>query len=125
MWNNPYLKTLWLLLSCILGVFAVFSIIIFFAFFGCAYEFAKCYIEKINKTEADDDQEEEESNKEENIEQEAENQVYKPLTRWNKVMLVIMIMLGIACQPVYLLVYLLYALMECYRRFNCWFYYID
>ncbi len=37
----------------------------------------------------------------------------------------LLIFLGILCQPLYLLFYLLYAMMECYRRFSCWFYYVD
>ena len=30
---------------------------------------------------------------------------------------------GWLIQPLYLLFYILYGIMECYRRFNCWFYY--
>lgn len=122
MWNNPFLKTLWLLLSCILGVFAVFFIIIFFAFFGCAYEFTKCYMEKSFRS---DNEEDEESDYEQNYQQEEQTHLEVELTNWNKFIIVLIIFLGILCQPIYLMIYLLYALMECYRRFNCWFYYID
>lgn len=126
MWNNSFLKALWLFLSCVLGVFAFLLIILFFAFFGCAYEFSKCYLEKLYRIK---DEENEGSNNEEENEQGNNNndddQEMNNLTNWNKFMLVLIIMLGILCQPVYLLIYLLYALMECYRRFNCWFYYID
>lgn len=107
--------------SCFLGILAVLLLIVFFAFFGCAYEFAKCYIEKSNRNEED----EEDSNYEYNIEQENQNESTKQLSTWDKVILGILIVLGILCQPIYLMIYLLYALMECYRRFNCWFYYID
>ena len=103
-----------------MGILAVISIIIFFAFFGCAYEFAKCYIERSNKTE-----DEEESNYECNYEVENQLESNKPLTRGDKILLFLLIFVGILCQPIYLMIYLLYALMECYRRFNCWFYYID
>ena len=43
----------------------------------------------------------------------------------NIFIIIILIILGLICQPLYLLFYILYALMECYRRFNCWFYYVD
>ena len=46
-------------------------------------------------------------------------------TTRDKWILGFIIFLGVICQPAYLLIYLLYALIECYRRFNCWFYYID
>lgn len=120
MWNNPFLKTLWLLVSCILGVLAVVFIIIFFAFFGCAYEFAKCYIEKSYKND-----DEEDSNFEYNYEHENQNEQNKPMSGLDKFILFLLVVLGIFCQPIYLMIYTLYALMECYRRFNCWFYYID
>ena len=114
------MKFFWLFISCILGILAVILIIIFFAFFGCAYEFAKCYIEKSFRSE-----DEEDSNYEYNYEVENQSENNKSLTRCDKVILGFLIALGVACQPIYLLIYLLYALMECYRRFNCWFYYID
>jgi hypothetical protein len=28
--------------------------------------------------------------------------------------------IGVFCQPIYLMFYLLYAMMECYRRIGCW-----
>ena len=37
----------------------------------------------------------------------------------------LLIFLGVLCQPLYLIFYFLYGLMECYRRFSCWFYYVD
>ena len=43
----------------------------------------------------------------------------------SKVIIAILIVVGIICQPIYLMFYVLYGLMECYRRFNCWFYYVD
>lgn len=105
-----------------MGVFAVLLIIIFFAFFGCAYEFAKCYIEKSYKNDDDDD---ENSNYEYNYEIENQSDTKVQLTRGDKFIIVLLVILGVACQPIYLMIYFLYALMECYRRFNCWFYYID
>jgi len=100
---------------------AVLSIIIFFLFFGCAYEFAKCYIEKSYKN----DDNEEESNFEENYEQDQKTQPDKELTCRDKFILFLLIVLGLFCQPIYLMIYILYGLMECYRRISCWFYYFD
>jgi len=97
-------------------------IIVFFAFFGCAYEFTKCYLEKLFKINDDDDVDD--SNNEDNFEEQNKTE-QRPLTRCEKFLLVLIVLLGIICQPIYLMIYLLYALMECYRRFNCWFYYID
>jgi len=118
-WKNPILKALWFVGSCFLGIFAILLLIVFFAFFGCAYEFTKCYIEKSNRNQDD----EEDSNYEYNMEQENDDeQPTKQYTVWDKVTIGILILLGILCQPIYLLIYMLYVLMECYRRFNCWFY---
>ena len=43
----------------------------------------------------------------------------------SKLVIVLLIIARIICQPIYLMFYILYRLMECYRRFNCWFYYVD
>jgi len=106
-----------------LGILAVILLIVFFALFGCAYEFTKCYIEKSNKNEDDED----ESNDGYNEEQQQDNQnvLKKEFTKGEKFIIGLLIFLGILCQPLYLMIYMLYALMECYRRFNCWFYYMD
>ena len=111
------MKILWKFLSCFLGILALFGIIVFIAFFGCAYEFTKYYVEKINKIR-DKEEEDEESNSAENDEQESQNQSNKVLSDWNKITIALIIMLGIFCQPIYLMIYLLYAIMECLKRFN-------
>ena len=128
--KNPFLKVLWYLFSCLLGFLAVLLIIIFYLFFGCAYEFVKCYTKKSNNDDNDDDFDgpldfygfdleynNEESQNESNRNEEEEKK--------NKIIIGILIFLGIICQPIYLMFYVLYGLMECYRRFNCWFYYVD
>jgi hypothetical protein len=38
---------------------------------------------------------------------------------------ILLVILGIGLQPVYLLFYLLFAMMECYRRFGCWVFYFS
>ena len=128
--KNPCLKFLWYLFSCLLGFLAVLLIIIFYLLFGCAYEFIKCYTKKKNTDDDDDDFDgplefygfdldynNEESQNESNRNEEEEKK--------SKVVIAILIIVGIICQPIYLMFYVLYGLMECYRRFNCWFYYVD
>ena len=81
-------------------------------FFGCSYEFVKCYVDKKNLDDENDEY---------NIQTEIiDNQEPK-----NRCIIFLLIVCGIICQPLYLMIYILYGLMECYRRFNCWFYYID
>ena len=128
--KNPCLKFLWYLFSCLLGFLAVLLIIVFYLLFGCAYEFIKCYTKKKNIDDDDDDFDgplefygfdldynNEESQNESNRNEEEEKK--------SKVIIAILIVVGIICQPIYLMFYVLYGLMECYRRFNCWFYYVD
>ena len=107
-------------------------IIVFFVFFGCAYEFTKCYIEKKYQNQIEEEENsqyeynmENSNNNNRNDENHSTENNNQNLTNCDKFFIVLIIILGILCQPIYLMVYLLYALMECYRRFNCWFYYID
>ena len=128
--KNPCLKFLWYLFSCLIGFLAVLLIIVFYLLFGCAYEFIKCYTKKKNIDDDDEDFEgplefygfdldynNEESQNESNRNEEEEKK--------SKIVIAILIVVGIICQPIYLMFYVLYGLMECYRRFNCWFYYVD
>ena len=128
--KNPCLKFLWYLFSCLIGFLAVLLIIVFYLLFGCAYEFIKCYTKKKNIDDDDDDFDgplefygfdldynNEESQNESNRNEEEEKK--------SKIVIAILIVVGIICQPIYLMFYVLYGLMECYRRFNCWFYYVD
>ena len=43
----------------------------------------------------------------------------------NKYIIALLIFLGVICQPIYLTFYCLYALIECYKRLNCLFYFPD
>lgn len=123
--SNPFCKVLWLICSFFLGVLAVVGLILFFAFFGCCYEFVNCYI---NRSTSEDDQENIQYNRnnsqiEENIE--IDRNVEVPERINDNRIIALLIFLGILCQPLYLIFYILYALMECYRKFSCWFYYVD
>jgi len=130
LWNNPFLKTLWLILSCILGILAIIFIIAFFILFGCAYEFTRCYIErKFQIYYEDEDNSQYEYNNESNGGNIRSKNVYSnedpKYTYWDKIIIVLIILIGIICQPLYIFLYLLFAIIDCYKRFNCWFYYVD
>jgi len=100
-----------LLLSAILGIILVCLILIFFLFLGCPYEFVKCYLQKKYKDLADDinyghkEEEEEEDNDE--------------CTVGKVLMCILLSAIGVLCQPLYLIFYILWAVMECYRQFGC------
>jgi hypothetical protein len=108
------MKCLWMCLSCILGTLAVLLILIFFFFLGCPYEFIKCYLEKKYEDHDDsfDGYEEDRYNEANNENEEC--------TCGKISICILLAILGILCQPIYLLFYVLYGLMECYRRFGCW-----
>ena len=139
--NNPCLNFLWYMLSCFLYILFFISIYIFYFFAGCPYEFVKCYLERkknkendsksnIDSIEIDDDNINElgidngynglsnsvnQSNKVNGVAtEEKEN---------NKYIIWLIIFVGILCQPLYLSFYAIYTLIECYKRFNCMFYF--
>ena len=134
--KHPFLKVIWYLFSCFLGFLAVMLVLLFYLLFGCAYEFVNCYTKA--KTNDDEDDEDEDGNRDElDIERQSHirnngigssntistNQ--KPPEKKSLAMICLVGFLGFCCQPLYLMFYILYGLMECYRRFNCWFYYVD
>ena len=61
------------------------------------------YENKKNKKEEDDDEDKD-----------------KPLDWKNYIIIFLLIVLGIFLQPLYLLFYVLMALVEFYRQFGCW-----
>ncbi len=115
--------------------------IIFYCLFGCAWEFAKCYLNKKKNPEDEDDQDEhnnssipysneyaqEDAHPDNHQKQQVEDQaeIHEKSKCKENTILAFIIFLGILCQPLYLILYMLYGLMECYRRFSCWFYYVD
>lgn len=110
-------------LSCLLGTLAVLLILIFFFFLGCPFEFIKCYLNKKenanNDNDSDDDSDLESQRQSNRVIAEEDKEIgCKEIS-----MCVLLALLGILCQPFYLLFYVLYGMMECYRRFGCWFYY--
>ena len=134
--KHPFLKVIWYLFSCFLGFLAVMLVLLFYLLFGCAYEFVNCYTKA--KTNDDEDDEDEDGNRDElDIERQShirDNGIgssktmstnQKPPEKKSLAMICLVGFLGFCCQPLYLMFYILYGLMECYRRFNCWFYYVD
>lgn len=102
-------------------------IFIFFLLFGCAYEFIKFYLKNKNKREEneDDDSFEDMADVENQIRRNNSNisQEDKKLTGKEKTMCVFLGFLGVLLQPLYLLFYILFAIVDFFRRFNCWFVY--
>jgi len=139
--NNACLNFLWYMLSCLLYILFFISIYIFYLFAGCPYEFVKCYLERKknkgndNKSNIDSIEIYEDnineygigigigenginnSNQSNNINAGEENE------KDNKKIIWLLIFVGILCQPLYLAFYAIYTLIECYKRFNCMFYF--
>ena len=124
--KNPCLKVIWYLFSCFLGFIAVLLVLLFYLFFGCAYEFVNCYTkEKTNDDEDEDDEEYDIEHQSHRSSSNSNSNAPVPQEKKSTVMICLVGFLGFCCQPLYLMFYILYGLMECYRRFNCWFYYVD
>jgi hypothetical protein len=94
-------------------------IIAFFLFFGCPYEFIKCYLEK----KVDDDDSIEYNDIEEGKQENKDNNEDESCTCGKITVCIILGIVGFALQPLYLLFYILYGMMECYRRWGCLMFY--
>ena len=147
--NNPWLNCIWHLFSCLLGVGMFILIYLFYAFCGCSYEFVKCYKNRNEQNENDSDisingyldersvnvykRNSYLSNEQPRIggNYNTNNFIrvnkfeFKKDIKDNKYIIALLIALGILCQPIYLSFYVLYALIECYKRLNCLFYFPD
>jgi hypothetical protein len=139
--NNACLNFLWYMLSCFLYILFFISIYIFYLFAGCPYEFVKCYLERkqnkgnesksnLDSIEIYEDNVNElgigigigengiNSNQSNNMNAGGEEK-----EKNSKTIIWLLIFLGILCQPLYLSFYAIYTLIECYKRFNCMFYF--
>ncbi len=117
-------------------------IIVFFFFFGCAYELVNYYL--TDQPEEDDENNINNNNYEGVNDNTGRNtyinsnvcrlEVRKPKPKpkivveegWTTKKILICCLLaclGILLQPLYLLFYILIGVMECYRRFACWYFY--
>ena len=145
--QNKLCHILWYIMSCVLGLFVILLIMMFYLFFGCAYEFVKCYLNDEDVFDEDEEKQSDYSNefevKEEqwNKKQETEDNVYKKsendrISITNResnneekkkdksiILIILLIILGFVCQPIYVILYIIYALMQCLKRCNCWLFY--
>jgi hypothetical protein len=141
--NNACLNFLWYMLSCLLYIFFFISIYIFYLFAGCPYEFVKCYLER-KRNKGNDNKSNFDSMEiyDDNINEFGigigigNSGLHNSVNQSNdinggngennknsKVIIWLLIFLGILCQPLYLSFYAIYTLIECYKRFNCMFYF--
>jgi len=135
-YDNTCITILWYLLVFFLAILAFILIICFFALFGCIYEIIKCYLTRNDAKEDDEPSVDAENtnrftsqfakNDEENNINNNEpvpNGEDQPLTRMDYFICTLLGILGLALQPFYLIFYVLYGMMECYRRASCFVYY--
>jgi len=80
----------------------------------------KCYLDKNNNDEDEDNESlsDYENNKRDNRQDE------KEMTCKDYFIIVILIILGIFLQPLYLLFYILMALVELYKQCGCWIFWV-
>ena len=140
--NNSCLNFLWYMLSCLLYILFFISIYIFYLFAGCPYEFVKCYLERKKKKGNDNrsnfdsieiyednnnefgigigigDNRLNNSNRSNNV-----NSATEEGNKNSKAIIWLLIFIGVLCQPLYLAFYAIYTIIECYKRFNCMFYF--
>ena len=103
---------------------------------GCPFELIKCYITRNDHKDIENSLAEENShrythNQDKNNNNDDENimpfqhleVLERPMTNWDYLMCFIVGVIGLFLQPLYLIFYILYAMMECYRRMSCWMYY--
>ena len=139
--NNACLNFLWYMLSCFLYILFFISIYIFYLFAGCPYEFVKCYLERKkkngneNRSNFDSIEIYEDNinefgigigfgeNRLNNSNQSNNANSTEEGTKNSKAIIWLLIFIGVLCQPLYLAFYAIYTLIECYKRFNCMFYF--
>jgi hypothetical protein len=95
---------------------------------GCPYEFVKCYLEKKCNTNEDDsieDSDVADSERGHVPKQGGENKDDEEHLGCGKITIcIILIIVGVFLQPIYLMFYILYGMMECYRRYGCWVFFV-
>jgi hypothetical protein len=110
-------KFIWLCLSCVLWIFLLLFILLFYVVFGASYELINCYL---YPSEDDEDSEDDiEQNYSRQRRQRIDEDDLK-LTNKQIGICVLFGFLGLLLQPLYLLFYIIYAMMQCYRRLPCW-----
>jgi hypothetical protein len=99
-------------------IFVLIGILLFYAVLGAAYELINCYLHP-----SPDEDEYDESNYDieyNRRQQQQEQQENKVLTRKDYIICGLLGFVGFLLQPLYLMFYVIYALMQCYRRMPCW-----
>lgn len=98
-------------------------ILTFYIFFGCPYEFVKCYL---YKSYLDDDEikNQDRNTYRQNTHQQNNIDVNKSedteCTCGKILVCVLLVALGVFLQPVYVLFYILYGMMQLFRECGCW-----
>lgn len=120
--DNCCLRILYGILVFFLAVFFILFILAFFFFLGCPYEFVKCYLNRNEKKDDDSDDSINLSNNEvENKENKKDEEEGEKSLNWKDYIIIfLLIVVGIFLQPLYLLFYILMAMMELYRQCGCW-----
>ncbi len=101
-------------------IFVLIGVLLFYVFCGAAYELINCYL---NPSNDDEDYEDSNYDLENNIrrqQQQQEQQENRVLTRREYIICGLLGFLGLLLQPLYLMFYIIYALMQFYRRMPCW-----
>jgi len=116
--KSPIIKGLWYFFSLICALIIGCLLLAGFAVFGASYEVVVCYVNGHEETE--EDAENNASviiyNNESSVSKNKKD--FKP----NYFYVVLLVLAGLALQPLYLMFKMLVAIMECYRNFGCWFY---
>jgi hypothetical protein len=117
--------------TIILGIFAVVLILVLWTILGATYELIKCYQDdnftlKLDITENNSHRENSMAGNSRNqsIESGTVKKDKTPKTDTEKCLIYFgIVCLGILIQPLYLAFKFLELLLECFRRYGCWFYY--
>ncbi len=122
------IKCLWYTLSVFLAILAFFGNFLFFALFGLSYELIKCYIEKpkLSEEEERENRRKDPATLEEEKRQLAEIFDDRGIRIKTNQVIVICVFIAIGgwfLQPLYVLFYLTYGLLEFYRRVKWIFFY--
>ena len=128
--SNCCLNCLWHTLSCLLYLLIFILIYLFYLFCGCAYEFYRCYKsrnDKKNENSSNFDSFDIYDNYDENgsnfARRVSNSQNDENKSKDNRAIVILIICIGVLCQPLYLAFYAIFLLFECYKRFGCMFYF--
>jgi hypothetical protein len=120
-YQGKYLRIVWYFLSCFMWIFVLIGILLFYVFCGAAYELINCYLYPIKDDDDEFDYSKYDYEQNYRAQQERqEQQENRVLTRREYIICGLLGFLGLLLQPLYLMFYVIYALMQIYRRMPCW-----